>query len=252
MDTPDLTAAGADTTSIQVLGAMGLGFVLGWTLYFANRGRSGKISATELASIAGIIFGSAITGFFDESALLLGGYGLGLFAGFVTLFALTAYAFGRQDGGGLGRAIERMTVPPSDNEEPAMPLSSVGSSGRERTETPGRTEVRAELERLRERLFALILIAGDARDAASGDERTALTEELRDLVALRREASLTLSLNAFTSPELLSLKIIAEEEARKLKDEASRLKRLTGAATQIASVVEAVTGTVTAIKSFAS
>ncbi|MEM9063776.1 MAG: hypothetical protein AAGD13_25250 [Pseudomonadota bacterium] len=122
-----------------------------------------------------------------------------------------------------------------------MPLNSVGSTGRERAETPGRTEIRAELERLRERLFALILIAGDARDAASGDERTALTEELRDLVALRREVSLT-----------LSLKIVAEEEARKLKDEASRLQRLTGAATEIASVVKALTGTVTAIKSFAS
>jgi len=82
-------------TIIGTLGATGIGFVLGWTLYFAIRGRSGELSIAELTAIAGVIAGSVVTAFLEgtgipegQRAYVFGGYGLGVLFGFLWYFTL--------------------------------------------------------------------------------------------------------------------------------------------------------------------
>ena len=82
------------------LGGFGLGFVIGWTLYFANRGKAGKLSVSDIAALITAIAGGAVIGFFgkapDEAAaaLAIGFYGFGLFIGFLTYYGLYRKALG--------------------------------------------------------------------------------------------------------------------------------------------------------------
>lgn len=71
---------------LSVLGAMGLGFVLGWMLYFVNRYRK-DVSISDLGTIVAALAGATVLGFIDVGELtkgaMVGAYGVGLFLGFL-------------------------------------------------------------------------------------------------------------------------------------------------------------------------
>jgi hypothetical protein len=73
-------------STIQLLGAGGFGFLIGWYVYFINRHRKGDVQMSDLVTLIGIIGGGAVTGLFPQRTDLFGGYGIGLFAGFLTYF----------------------------------------------------------------------------------------------------------------------------------------------------------------------
>ena len=73
-------------TVIQLLGAGGLGFVIGWFVYYINRYRHAAVQISDLLTLIGAIGGAAITGLFPAKSDLFGAYGIGLFAGFFLYF----------------------------------------------------------------------------------------------------------------------------------------------------------------------
>lgn len=73
-------------SGIQLFGAGGLGFVLGWYLYFINRYRRSDVQLGDLLTLVGAIGGGATTALFPAKTDLFGAYGIGLFAGFFSYF----------------------------------------------------------------------------------------------------------------------------------------------------------------------
>lgn len=103
-------------TFMLCTGSAGMGFVLGWTLYFANRGKAGNISVSDLAAIVGALAGGVILGFLkvtddpNVNAGAVGAYGIGLFAGFMVYFLLYRSSLKSGDGGLALRSIQALTT----------------------------------------------------------------------------------------------------------------------------------------------
>ena len=73
-------------TTLQLLGAGGIGVIIGWHVYYINRYRKGDVQLTDLVTLLGILGGGAITALFPARTDLFGAYGIGLFGGFFTYF----------------------------------------------------------------------------------------------------------------------------------------------------------------------
>jgi hypothetical protein len=74
---------------MAVWGAFAFGVVLGWFTYFTNRYRKGDVQFTDLATLAGVIGGGAVTALFGEAkTTLFGAYGIGLAVGFFAYFVM--------------------------------------------------------------------------------------------------------------------------------------------------------------------
>jgi hypothetical protein len=71
---------------IQLLGAGGLGFVIGWYIYYINRYRRSDVQISDLLTLIGAIGGGATTALFPAKTDLFGAYGIGLFLGFFSYF----------------------------------------------------------------------------------------------------------------------------------------------------------------------
>jgi hypothetical protein len=71
---------------VQLLGAGGLGFVIGWYVYYINRYRRADVQISDLLTLIGAIGGGATTALFPAKTDLFGAYGIGLFAGFFSYF----------------------------------------------------------------------------------------------------------------------------------------------------------------------
>lgn len=74
------------TSTIQILGAMGFGALIGWFVYYINRYRKGDVQWSDLTTLIGILGGGAILALFPEQTDLFGAYGIGLFIGFFGYF----------------------------------------------------------------------------------------------------------------------------------------------------------------------
>jgi hypothetical protein len=74
------------TSTLQVLGAMGFGALIGWFVYYINRYRKGDVQWSDLTTLIGILGGGAILALFPEQTDLFGAYGIGLFIGFFGYF----------------------------------------------------------------------------------------------------------------------------------------------------------------------
>jgi hypothetical protein len=78
--------AAQSASLIQLLGAGGLGFVIGWFVYYINRYRHSDVQISDLLTLIGAIGGAAVTGLFPAKSDLFGAYGIGLFSGFFIYF----------------------------------------------------------------------------------------------------------------------------------------------------------------------
>ena len=80
--------AGEEASVLQLVGAGSFGFVMGWQLYFVNRYRRDGVSLADLGAVLAVIGGSAVLALFPAESDLLGAYGIGLLAGFVSYFLI--------------------------------------------------------------------------------------------------------------------------------------------------------------------
>ena len=74
--------------SIQDVGALAFGMVIGWFAYYVNRYRSDTISISDIAAFIAAIGGAAVLTLFPAGSQLFGYYGLGLGIGFFLYFVL--------------------------------------------------------------------------------------------------------------------------------------------------------------------
>lgn len=73
-------------STIQILGAMGFGAILGWYVYYINRYRKTDVQPSDLVTLVGVLGGGAILTLFPASTDLFGAYGIGLFVGLIGYF----------------------------------------------------------------------------------------------------------------------------------------------------------------------
>lgn len=76
----------ASASTIQLLGAGGIGVLLGWYVYYINRHRKGDVQLSDLVTLVGVLGGGAMTTLFPARSDLFGAYGIGLFLGFFGYF----------------------------------------------------------------------------------------------------------------------------------------------------------------------
>jgi hypothetical protein len=87
-------------TTLQLLGAGGIGVIIGWHVYYINRYRKGDVQLTDLVTLLGILGGGAITALFPARTDLFGAYGIGLFCGFFTYFIVLIFLVGMSENFG--------------------------------------------------------------------------------------------------------------------------------------------------------
>jgi hypothetical protein len=76
----------ASTT--QFWGAFFFGALIGWYTYYINRHRKDSAQLSDLATLVGVIGGSAVLALFPAKSDLFGAYGIGLGAGFFGYFII--------------------------------------------------------------------------------------------------------------------------------------------------------------------
>jgi len=75
-------------SSIQIIGAIGFGILIGWYVYYINRHRKADVQISDLVTLVGVLGGGAILAIFPARTDLFGAYGLGLFLGFFGYFLI--------------------------------------------------------------------------------------------------------------------------------------------------------------------
>lgn len=73
-------------STIQILGAIGFGALIGWYVYYINRYRKTEVQLTDLVALIGVLGGGTILALFPTSTDLFGAYGIGLAIGFFGYF----------------------------------------------------------------------------------------------------------------------------------------------------------------------
>lgn len=76
----------AMATTLQAVGAIGFGVLIGWYVYYINRYRAAGVELGDLATVVGTVGGAAILALFPAGSDLFGAYGVGLFIGFFGYF----------------------------------------------------------------------------------------------------------------------------------------------------------------------
>lgn len=74
--------ATTSTSTIQLVGALAFGAIIGWYVYYINRYREGEVQFSDLVTVIGIIGGGAVLSLFEAETDLFGAYGIGLALGF--------------------------------------------------------------------------------------------------------------------------------------------------------------------------
>lgn len=73
-------------STIQILGAIGFGALIGWYVYYINRYRRTEVQLTDLVALVGVLGGGTLLTLFPTSTDLFGAYGIGLAIGFFGYF----------------------------------------------------------------------------------------------------------------------------------------------------------------------
>lgn len=240
------------TTFVQflaILGAAGLGFVLGWTLYFANRGKSGNLSTSDLGAIAGVIAGGAVATLIGDvageqvtKAMIFGGYGIGLFAGFIAYFMFLRAATSDTD------ATAALRLPSSMRKlqqlQPLEADAGMGIALRMATSSAASNAILSQLraagsavDRLTRKLAKA---ADDAEDTGDTAEADSIRAQLRKLDAIDREISNKIAIANLSGPEMTALLEVVKAETKKLKDEATRMQEITNDINAVADVLGAL------------
>ena len=215
---------------METWGAFAFGTVLGWFLYFTNRYRKGDTQWSDIATIAGVIGGSAVTALFGNAGTrLFGAYGIGLAVGFFAYFLVLVFMV-RNSGGvftltwfldGRRKALRDDEVIPAETRPTVAPMSVHPGALRADAGAPSApAAMEATLDLVAER---------DAAIAATNDALRELRKRLqgetdpaeRDRL-FQMEDQLTDKLE-----ELVVLRIRAALDSQKVRDALAQLSRIT-------------------------
>ena len=237
-------------------GAAGLGFVLGWTLYFANRGKSGNLSTSDLAAIAGVVAGGAVAALIGDivedrssKAIIFGGYGIGLIVGFLSYFWALRRALRSDHGDAALESILRS--PMFQGQEPLALEPKQVRPGPMRQRTAESAAIMAELEAC---LAAADALAMDLAHAAMNeddlDKKAEIKAAIRKLDMFRREINIQIAIGHLTSSEIVAFLSIVERETDKLNTEADRLRQAANNLQKVSDLLSASETLIGSLKKF--
>ena len=238
---------------METWGAFAFGTVLGWFLYFTNRYRRGDTQFSDIATLIGVIGGSAVTALFgNASTTLFGAYGLGLAAGFFAYFLVLVFMV-RNSGGvftltwfldGRRKALRDDEVIPESTRPTIAPMDMRAGGVITAAAAPAVADAQASLEVIAERDSALEAThdalreirkrLDDETDQAERDRlfqmEDQLTDKLEELVVLRIRAALD---SQQVKDALAKLKAITAE----MKAGAAQMKNTADALAQAAKII---------------
>lgn len=237
-------------TLIASLGAASIGFVLGWTLYFANRGKSGNLTVADIAAIAGVLAGSTIVAFLDgfgipdmERAFVFGGYGIGVLIGFLTYFQLYRASLREGANPENGEALKSLQEARAFSAVPFLPKRTLLRANQvvsgSLTPQGDLSEAIAAAEAASTDLAIRIENATDPNHKDYDPVGYLKFVRLQQHVTQIEEHLYTLSaLAGLNSSELSALLGALNQEATNLNNEADRLKEATADITQLADTFD--------------
>lgn len=130
------------TSTIQLVGALAFGMIIGWYVYYINRYRTGDVQFSDLITVIGIIGGGAVLSLFEARTDLFGAYGIGLaigFFGYLIVLSLMVRASDYFDVNWFldGRRLpdERYVIPLEQRK--TIAAMGVQTTGRGATQIPG-------------------------------------------------------------------------------------------------------------------
>jgi hypothetical protein len=74
--------------TLQTIGALAFGLIIGWYVYYINRYRKGDVQLSDIVTLIGILGGTTVLSLFPAPSDLFAGYGIGLAIGFFSYFVL--------------------------------------------------------------------------------------------------------------------------------------------------------------------
>ncbi len=243
---------------IATIGASGLGFVLGWTLFFANRGKSGNLSTSDLAAIAGVVAGGAVTSLISKigeddalKAYVFGGYGIGLVLGFLVYFLLVWLAGNRRTTTGnpaLDDALRSVqtgaAVAPARN---AIPVTTW------RNQTALGDTAMKDLESCLDSVRALIKDLSKAADSATDPEKRAqIKTQLRMLDEMSVKLNTGFAINFLSSPEVQAFLRTVQNETKLLNAEAEKMKKTAQDMNKVSKLIDVANNLIGSLKRIAA
>jgi len=232
---------------METWGAFAFGTVLGWFLYFTNRYRKGDTQLSDVATLVGVIGGSAVTALFGEAkTTLFGAYGLGLAAGFFAYFIVLVFMV-RNSGGvftltwfldGRRKMLKDDELIPEGTRPTIAPMAVRGAGGvANASAIPAPVDAQSALDVIAER---------DAAMEATDDALRALRERLGQEADPEERARLFQMEDQLTDKmrELVVLRIRAALDAQQASDALGRLRAITSemkaAAAQMRAAADAL------------
>lgn len=77
-----------DASLLQLLGAGGFGFVVGWYVYYLNRYRTTAVQLSDIVTLLSALGGASVLALFPARTDLFGAYGIGICLGFFGYFSI--------------------------------------------------------------------------------------------------------------------------------------------------------------------
>lgn len=234
---------------IALIGAASMGFVIGWTLYFANRGKSGSLSAAELGAMAAVVGGGAVLTWVDKTgalgASLFGTYGIGLLIGFLS------YRSALDRRRASGRSTFSLEAAPSvSGRRGFRNFSGFGSNY---DESAAEDDTVDALKLARDEVEDLLREVGIALDIGqlSDPDKKALEDSEARLRKVLKQLNDAIIVKSFSSPDVTSLLGVLTTETQGLRDEAALMKQATGQIKTVNRTLAAISGVIDKLKSLA-
>lgn len=116
-------------STLQILGAVGFGALIGWYVYYINRHRTDKVRLGDVATLIGALGGAAILAIFPAKTDLFGGYGIGLALGFFGYFLVMVICVSKSEKFNAEWFLDGRRVAPGEDETdealgPATPMAA--------------------------------------------------------------------------------------------------------------------------------
>ena len=250
----------------EVIGAICIGVVIGWMLYFVNRYRKDDVSLNDLGAIITALFGGVALAYVEKlgsgtdasnASKVFGAYGMGLLIGFIAYgFVLYKLVKAHPDAystlwflDGRRKKLKPDEEIPKSIKDTARPFSTV-LFGRRRAEASEGTAANAEAMRadaIAATENALATMMDEVAREPDADVRARKHAEqvkVRDELSVMRQLDTLLEL---TDPETLAAVATLRQATVKLNVEAANLKTAADAFEKVAEAVAGAAGVGSAV-----
>lgn len=239
------------------LGALGLGFVFGWTLYFANRGKAGKLTMSDIAAMIAAVAGGGVVSFFSTApdaaakAAALGFYGIGVFIGFVIYFVLYRSAL-KKDGAPDAALISVSSVKGTRKSAliSSFEAEDVFAARTMAARDPEQQAALDALDELKRKAKALHDDLAQAYEEANGDDakQAKIALQIARLNRYRADISLSSATVLLQGAHVQAFFDALDRETTALKTEAQKMKDAAKTVSKVTDLLSAADGLIAKVR----